>query len=453
MQKPQPPSKRNAADERRRSLSTVTLKNSGGQDINLRGKYGSKDAAILEHWMDVYNASSDFVDMNGVPVPSALIGDLSEVGCYVHGANETRLSVRDFIVEVSTAKFKKTIQISAATSTQFDGETTSIQISLPGWFFRKDFDRLHEIVDEWTDGFESIIGTPTRLLEVINPPIPPPVNLLHVADRKNRIYNMIDKVAVMEMIAHAHSMPSVIAHIRPSLIRQGDRTYSSTLTCTATQNFQVQLQDFFDNSIQVSPALRIGPFSYTFQTHHIDPGRYNIMDSDATCIVLADAPSSVSSEGGTFTPVDPETRIRIYTQLQAMLTLRGIPSHEQINAMCVRATTDSISLIFDFSKPFEDRVVWKSHMFQKFYGSGELPDYQTNLERLQLCIARAERTFTDPVYVKTGDHILKYNLIVRHDPSSTLVMLTLVPFSDKFAANQLKAPPSPPNHSGESKRS
>ena len=91
-------------------------------------------------------------------------------------------------------------------------------------------------------------------------------------------------------------------------------------------------------------------------------------------------------------------------------------------------------------------------MFRKYYGSGELPVYQTNLERLTLCIARAERTFTDPVYVKTGDHILKYNLIVRHDSSSTLVMLTLVPFSDKFAANQIKAPPSPEN-SGETKRS
>lgn len=82
-------------------------------------------------------------------------------------------------------------------------------------------------------------------------------------------------------------------------------------------------------------------------------------------------------------------------------------------------------------------------MFKKYYGTGDLPEAQTNLETLSLCIARGERTFTDPVFVKTGDLILKYNLIVRSDPSSALVMGTLVAFSDQFAETQLKLPPSP----------
>lgn len=82
-------------------------------------------------------------------------------------------------------------------------------------------------------------------------------------------------------------------------------------------------------------------------------------------------------------------------------------------------------------------------MFKKYYGTGDFPEVQTNLKTLSLCVARGERTFTDPVFLKAGDQILKYNLIVRSDPSSALVMGTLVPFSDKFAETQFELPPSP----------
>jgi hypothetical protein len=402
-------------------LNPVTFTNHQGTEIQLIGKYRTADVAILRHWWREFEEADEFDVVDGVPMPVTLIGDPSEVICYDAHGNGTPLQVRDFVVEVSTRTFKRTI----------DGN----QFSLPGRFLARDFPMLRA----WTEEFESIGDDPIRLLDIADGP-----DVLYVRSLKNRAYQTIEKIAVMEMLAHVRGLPIIIAHIRPGTFREGDRTFLASLTCTAAEDFQIQLVDFWNRQPQYTKtAVRVGPFSYAFTTHDIAPGRYCIMNSDKEIWVMTDLQSHAGSEDGPFTPVDPAVRKQRYMQISEKLSHRGSPSPEQNDAMCNRVSAESISILIDFSKPYGEHIVWRSLMFQRYYGTGDFPELQTDVETLSLCIARGERTFTDPVFVKAGDQVLKYNVIVRSDPSSALVMCTFVPFSDTFAATQLELPPSP----------